>query len=203
VKLYRPATVLVGVLFVLLGGLTRLATPDQVYDKQNMKVVHGTIGQPLDYTGSGSTVEVTRIQFAQSVIDDNADDDDKPLDTNGVYVAVEWDTVRGPKKPDLVDATLLADSGSVYQSVSANDVANSNLDFPDAGFARTGAIVFEVNPADVDNLTLRLRPTMLFNVYNSEIRVDLGIPTERIAQQLIDNAKPEYVVPRSVTRVAS
>ena len=29
-KLYRPATVLVGVLFVLLGGLTRLADPDQV-----------------------------------------------------------------------------------------------------------------------------------------------------------------------------
>jgi hypothetical protein len=202
VKLYRPATILVGVLFVLLGGLTRLATPDQVYDKQNIKVVHGTIGQPLDYTGSGSTVQVTRIQFAQSVLDEDASDDDKPLDTNGVYVAVEWDAVRGPKKVDNVNASLEADGGSVYEPVGSG-VNNSSLDFPDAGFGRTGAIVFEVNPADLKDLTLRIRPTMLFNVYNSEIAVDLGIPSEKIAQRLVDTAVPEYVVPSPVTRVAS
>jgi hypothetical protein len=202
VKLYRPATILVGVLFVLLGGLTRLATPDQVYDEENIKVVHGTIGQPLDYTGSGSTVEVTRIAFAQSVLDDDANDDDKPLDTNGVYVAIEWDAVRGPKKPDIVTATLEADGGSVYQPVTSG-INNSNLDFPDAGFGRTGAIVFEVNPSDLKNLTLRLRPTMLFNVYNSEIEVDLGIPTEKIAQQLLDKAVAQYVVPSPANRVAS
>lgn len=200
-KLYRPATIVVGVLFVLLGGLTRLATPDQVYDKQNMEIVKGTIGEALDYGDSGSTIKVTRMKFAQSVLDAGASDDDKPIETNGVYVALEWDSVRGVKKPDNIIPTLVADGGSVYEPIDG--VNNSSLDIPDAGFARTGAIVFEVNPSDLKDLTLRLRPTMLFNVLGSEIHVDLGIPTEAIAQKLIDDAAPQYVVPEQVTRVAS
>lgn len=200
-KLYRPATILVGILFVLLGGLTRLATPEHVYDQQNIKVEHGTIGEALDYTGSGSTVKVTRIKFARAVLDSSASEGQKPIDTNGIYVAIEWDTVRGDRKPDGIEATLLADGGSVYQPVEG--LNNSNLDFPNAGYARIGTIVFEVNPTDMKNLTLRLHSMMLFNTYNSEIQVNLGIPTEAIAQQMIDTAAPQYVVENAITRVAS
>ena len=199
-KLYRPATIFVGVLFVLLGGVTRLAAPDQVYDEQNIKVVRGTIGQPLDYTGSGSTMKITRIKFTRAVID-STDSGKKPLETNGIYVAIEWDAVRGAKKPDNVNATLMADGGSVYEPVEG--LSNSGIDFPDAGFAKTGTVVFELNPADITNLTLRLKPTMIFNYYNSDIEVDLGIPTEAIAQQMIDTAAPQYIVGNTVTRVAS
>lgn len=200
-KLYRPATILVGILFVLLGGLTRLATPEHVYDQQNIKVEHGTIGEALDYTGSGSTVKVTRIKFARAVLDSSASEGQKPIDTNGIYVAIEWDTVRGDRKPDGIEATLLADGGSVYQPLEG--LNNSNLDFPNAGYARIGTIVFEVNPTDMKNLTLRLHSMMLFNTYNSEIQVNLGIPTEAIAQQMIDTAAPQYVVENAITRVAS
>jgi hypothetical protein len=201
VKLYRPATILVGVLFVLIGGLTRLATPDQVYDEQNLKVVKGTIGEPLDYEGTGSTVKVTRIKFARSVLDSSDSDGKKPLETNGIYLAVEWDAVRGDRKPDLTNPTLQADGGSVYMPVEG--LSHSGLDFPDAGYAKTGTVVFEINPADMKGLTLKLRPTMLFNVYNSVIAVDLGIPTEAIAQQMVDGAVAQYIVEDSVTRVAS
>jgi hypothetical protein len=201
-KLYRPATILVGLLFVLLGGVARLAGPDHVLgDDSNLKVVRGSIGQALPYAGSGSTMKVTRIKFARSIVSDNASDDEKPTDTNGVYIAVEWDSVRGVKDPDSFAPTLTTDGGSVYEEVS--DPTDSNIDFPDAGFARSGAVVFEANPADLKGLTLRLKPRMLFNVYNSEIRVDLGIPTEDIAQQMVDGAADQYVVNSSVTRVAS
>ncbi|HEY4567972.1 MAG TPA: hypothetical protein VIH10_00860 [Kribbella sp.] len=202
-KLYRPATILVGVLFVLLGGLTRLATPDQVYDETNVKVVGGTIGEELDFGGSGSTFKVTRIKFAQSVISsrDVDDEEKKALETNGIYLGIEWDAVRGVQKPGTVTPTLLADGGTVYEPMAG--ISSSGIDFPDAGFAKTGAIVFEVNPADLKGLTLKLHPFMLFNYYNSEIQVDLGIPTEAIAQQMVDNAAPQYVVPDPVTRVAS
>ncbi|MEV4266976.1 hypothetical protein [Kribbella sp. NPDC049584] len=199
-KLYRPATILVGVLFVLLGGVTRLAAPDQVYDEQNIKVVRGTIGQALDYTGSGSTMKITRIKFTRAVID-STDSDKKPLETNGIYVAIEWDAVRGAKKPDNINATLLADGGSVYEPVEG--LSNSGIDFPDAGFAKTGTVVFELNPADMTGLTLKLHPTMIFNYYNSDIEVDLGVPTDAIAQQMVDTAAPQYIVEKSVTRVAS
>jgi hypothetical protein len=203
VKLYRPATILVGVFFVLLGGVTRLAGPDQVYDEQNIKVVRGTIGQALDYTGSGSTMKVTRIKFTRAVIDSTAstDTDKKPLETNGIYVAIEWDAVRGAKKPDNVNATLLADGGSVYEPVEG--LSNSTIAFPDAGFAETGTVVFELNPADMTGLRLKLHPTMVFNYYNSDIEIDLGVPTDAIAQQMADTAAPQYVVEKSVTRVAS
>lgn len=200
-KLYRPSTILIGVLFVLIGGVARLADPDHVYEESNLKVVHGTIGQALDYAGGDSTVKVTRIRLAQSVISETASSDDKPLETNGVYVAVEWDAVRGEKKPDPITATLLADGGSVYEPIS--QVGDDDPSIPDAGFARTGVTVFEVNPADMKGLTLRLRSLMVFNYYNSEIRVDLGIPTEEIAQQMVDKAAPRYVAEKSVTRVAS
>ncbi|MEU4196668.1 hypothetical protein AB0E69_32505 [Kribbella sp. NPDC026611] len=200
-KLYRPSTVLVGVLFVLLGGVARLAAPDQVYDQQNIKVVHGTIGQALDYAGSGSTVKVTRIRLAQSVIDSEADENKKPFDTDGVYVAVEWDAVRGSKKPDPITPTLVTDGGSIYAPVAG--LSHSGIDIPEPGYAETGSIVFEVNPADMKGLRLRLKSLMVFNVYNSEIQVDLGIPTEEIAQRMVDNAAAKYEVEKSVTRVAS
>ena len=103
-KLYRPATILVGLLFVLLGGITRLAGPDHVYgDDQNLKVVHGTIGEALPFAGSGSTMKVTRIKFAKTIIQSDPSDDDKPFETNGVFIAVEWDAVRGVKDPDSFD----------------------------------------------------------------------------------------------------
>jgi hypothetical protein len=146
VKLYRPATIVVGVLFVLLGGLTRLATPDQVYEKQNMEIVKGTIGEELAYGAGGTTVKITRMKFAQAILDEGASDDDKPIETTGAYVVLEWDAVRGVEKPNIANPTLVADGGSVYGPVDG--VNNSGLDFPDAGFARTGAIVFEVNPSD-------------------------------------------------------
>jgi hypothetical protein len=198
VKLYRPATVLVGVLFVLLGGLTRLATPDQVYDQQNMEVVKGTIGEALEY--GDSTVTITRMKFAKGVLDDSGNDD-KPFETNGVYVALEWDTVRGIEKPEPTGATLVADGGTVYKSFGG--LNDSGIDFPDAGFAKTGAIVFEVNPTDLKGLTLQLRPTMFFNVLNSYVEVDLGIPSEEVAQRLVDGAEAHYVVQSPVVRVAS
>jgi hypothetical protein len=199
VKLYRPATVAVGVLFVLLGGLTRLAAPDQVFDEQNLQVVHGTIGEDLKY--GDSTVTITRMKFAKTVVEEDSSDDDKPLETNGVYVALEWDTVRGIAKPQNANATLLADGGTVYEPIGG--LTDSGIDFPNAGFAKTGAVIFELNPTDLKGLKLQLRPSMLYNVLNAYVEVDLGIPSEEVAQQLVDGAEAQYVLQDGVTRVAS
>ena len=196
-KLYRPATVLVGVLFVLLGGLTRLATPDQVYDdKDNLEVVHGTIGEKLKY--GDSTVEVTRMKFAKAFLER---DDDKPVETNGVYVALEWDTVRGTKKPNNLNAPLTTDGGSTYTPIGAAN--GDGIGFAEPGFGTTGALVFEVNPTDLKGLKLNLEPSMFYNVLWSVVEVDLGIPSEDIAQRLVDGAATQYLIPKSVQRVAA
>ena len=198
-KLYRPATVLVGVLFVLLGGLTRLASPDQVYgDEDNLIIVHGTIGSKLEY--GDATIEVTRMKFAKSYLPSSADDDDKPIETNGVYVALEWDTVRGTQNPTILNATLEADGGTVY--TPAGETTGNGVEFADAGFGETGAVVFEVNPVDLKGLTLKLRPSQFYNVLAHAIDVDLGIPSEAVAQQFVEGATDQYVIPRPVQRVA-
>lgn len=200
-KLYRPATVLVGILFVLLGGVTRLAAPEQVFEDQNLIAVRGTIGEPLKYAGSDSTVTITRMKFAKTLVEEDGSADDKPFETNGVYVALEWDTVRGIEKPANTGARLVADGGTNYEPIGG--LNDSGIDFPEAGFAKTGAIVFEVNPTDLKGLKLQIRPSMFFTVLNSYVEVDLGIPSEEVAQQLVDGAEGQYVLQDPVTRVAT
>jgi hypothetical protein len=196
-RLYRPATVLVGVMFVLLGGLTRLAEPDHVYDEANREVVRGTIGQALPY--NGSTITVNRVKFAHAYL--AGESDEKAVETTGIYVAVEYDTVRGTDEPLSPTPQLLTDEGTVYAPIG--DTNGSHLDFAEPGFGVNGALVFEVNPADVKGLTLKIRSTPLFTVLTRDVAVDLGVPDETIGQRLIDAAAPEYLIPRGVKRVAS
>jgi hypothetical protein len=195
VKLYRPATVLVGVLFVLLGGLTRLADPDQVYDDTTREVVRGTIGQELKF--GGSTVTVSRMKFAKSYL--VRESDEKATETNGAFVAVEYETVRGTDEPGTNNATLTAAGGTVYEPVGGS-IADG-VDFAEPGFAKSGALIFEVNPADLQGLTLKLAPVQFFTVLAQNVSVDLGVPDDKVAAQLVDGATSEYLLPKSVTRV--
>ena len=198
-KLYRPATIAVGILFVLIGGLTRLATPDHVFDEQNMEVSKGTIGQPLRF-GKEAELTVVRMQLAKSVLDANSSSDDKPIETNGVFVALEWESTSGVSKPDRPVPTLTSDGDAVYTPVS---LTYSVIEFGAPGFTTSGAIVFEVDPAQLEGLTLDVRPSQLWNVLNRKVSVDLGIPGAASAQQLLDTAVPQYVLPEQDVRVAS
>jgi hypothetical protein len=199
VKIYRPATILVGVLFILIGGLTRLATPDHVFEEQNMMVSSGTIGQPLKF-GKEASITVVRMKLAKSVLDANPSDDDKPIETNGVFVALEWETTPGVSKPDSVQPTLVSGDGVVFNPVG---LTSSGFEFGDAGFTMSGAVVFEVDPAQLAGLTLKIRPGQFWNVLNRMVSVDLGIPGEDSAQQLVDGAADQFVLPERATRVAS
>jgi hypothetical protein len=196
-KLYRPVTVLVGIMFVLLGGLTRLAEPDQIYDEANRDVVSGTIGQALPY--NGSTITVNRVKFAHAYL--SGDSDEKAVETTGIYVAVEYDTVRGTQEPLSPSPQLLTDEGTVYAPIG--DTNGDHLDFAEPGFGVNGVLVFEVNTADVKGLTLKIRSTPLYTVLTRDLAVDLGVPDETVAQRMIDAAAPEYLIPRAVKRVAS
>ena len=198
-KLYRPATVLVGILFVLLGGLTRLIDTDQVYEDSSRVTVHGTIGEKLKY--GDSSVTVTRIRFAKTFLE-HEDDDDPPIATDGIFVAVEFDAARGRKDPGDNDATLTADGGTVYEPVAQN--ISDGIRFPEPGFIDTGALLFEVNTFDLKGLTLKIHTVQFFTgVPAQDIAVDLAIPSDDIAKQLTEKAAEQYVLPETVTRVSS
>jgi hypothetical protein len=197
-KLYRPATVLVGVLFVLLGGLTRLADPDHVFDDSSRVVKHGTIGQSVPFGESSVTVD--RLKFARAYLPDDSSDS-KAIESNGIFVALEYDTVQGTAPTPSRELKLTTDKGTEYRPISGT--YGTQLDFGEPGFGVVGAVVFEVNPADVTDLTLQVKTSQLFNVLAQDVAIDLGIPDEQVAQRLVDAAAPEYLIPKSVTRVAS
>jgi hypothetical protein len=198
VKLYRPATVIVGIVFVLLGGLTRLVDTDQVYDDSSRTTVHGTIGEQLKF--GDSTFTVTRMRFAKKFLEH--EDDDETIETDGVFVAVEYDAARGRVDPGSNDASLTTDGDSVYVPVS--QVTSDGITFPEPGFAESGAWIFEVNPSDLKGLTLKIHTVQFFTgVPARDMAVDLAIPSEDIAKQLVDQAADQYVLPDKVTRVAS
>jgi hypothetical protein len=199
VKLYRPATVLVGILFVLLGGLTRLVDTEQVYEDPSRVTVHGTISEKLPFGDSSLTV--TRMRLAKTFLE-SEDSDDKPAQTDGIFVAVEYDAVRGTDDPGSNNVTLTADGGTVYDPVAQG--ASTGVTFPQPGFAESGAFVFEVNPLDLKGLTLKLHTVLFFTgVPARDIAVDLAIPSEDVAKQLTERAADQYVLPERKSRVAS
>jgi hypothetical protein len=199
VRLYRPATVLVGILFVLLGGVARLGEPDHVYDKTSREVVHGTVGQELRY--GDSTVTVSRVKFAKTFLAHADDSAEKAVTTEGVFVAVEYDASRGPAHPDGNEVSLTADGGTEYHPVSEG--INTGIMFPANGFAQSGSFVFEVNPSDLVGLTFHVTTIQFWTVLTQDLAFDLAIPSEEIAQRQVDGAGKEYLMPKSVTRVAS
>lgn len=198
-KLYRPATVLVGIFFVLLGGVTRLGGPDHVYDNLSREVVHGTVGQQLQY--GDSTVTVSRVKFAKTYLANPDNSDENAVTTDGVFVAVEYDASRGPAEPGTNEVTLTADGGTEYSPVAEG--ISTGITFPANGFAQTGSFVFEVNPGDMVGLTFHVTTSQFWTVLAQDLAFDLAIPSEEIAQRLVDGAGKEYLMPKSVTRVAS
>lgn len=195
-KLYRPSTVLVGVLFVLIGGLTRLAAPDQVYSENNRTVSHATVGQTLKF--GDSDVTITRVKFVKSYR--VRESDETATESNGIFVAVEYDTVRRTAEPPSNTVSLTTDSGTVYTAVV--DAYGDRIDFAEPGFGKSAAIVFEVNPDDLAGLTLTMATFQLFTVLAQNLEFDLGVPDEDVAKQEIDNADAEYLIPEAVARVA-
>jgi hypothetical protein len=197
-KLYRPATVLVGILFVLLGGLTRLADPEHVFDDDSRVVKQGSIGQAIPF--GESSISVDRVRFAKTYLPDDSSGS-KAIESSGIFVALEYDTVQGTAPTPGRDVELTTEKGTVYRPISGT--YGTQLDFAEPGFGVVGAVVFEVNPTDVTDLTLQVKTSQLFNVLAQDIAVDLGIPDEQVAQRLVDAAATEYLIPKSVTRVAS
>jgi hypothetical protein len=198
-RIYRPATVLIGVLFVLLGGLTRLLGPDQLLDDRTRQLVHGTVGQELRY--GSSTVTVRRIRFARTLSTQSGDNEDKPVETDGAFVAVEYDAARGPGDPNANEVSLTTDEGTSYRPVTEGVL--NGLTFPAPGFVQSGSFVFEVNPSDLTGLTFRVTTSQLWTVLTQDLAVDLAVPSQEIAEELVAGATAQYLVPKPVTRVAS
>lgn len=192
-KLYRPVTILVGVVLVIVAGLVRLGEPDQVYEQSNRYTKHGKVGKPL--TGIDFTLTVNRVRFARAVDpdpDSDAEEEDRPVKTNGIYVTVEYEVEGRHRAGSAGDPTLKADGGSVYEPSSL--VISNNLNIPEPGFIETSTLVFEANPEDLAGLTLWVKPVVFLTVTTEDYAIDLGIKNAATARELMDKAEAVFPI---------
>jgi hypothetical protein len=193
VKLYRPVTILVGVVLVIVAGLVRLGEPDQVYEETNRYTKHGKLGKPL--TGIDFTLTVNRVRFARAVDpdpDSDAQEEDRPVRTNGIYVTVEYEVEGRHKAGTAGDTTLKADGGSVYQPIS--QVISDSVNIPEPGFIETSTLIFEANPEDLAGLTLWIKPLAFLTVTTEDYAIDLGIKNAATARELMSKAEAVFPI---------
>jgi hypothetical protein len=202
VRVYRPATVLVGVALVILAGMIRLAEPDQRLDDVSRYTIRGSLNQPV--AGKDFTLTVTRVKLARE-IDPKPDDDDtkarpddQPVRTRGIFVTVEY-TIEGRRQQGSAgDATLQTDGGAVY--VPIRKIIRSGVNIPPPGFAESSSMVFEANPDDLAGLTLLVRQARFLTTTTEDYAVDLGVPDEAAARGMVDKAERSYPLPTPTMR---
>jgi hypothetical protein len=203
VKIYRPITIVVGVVFVLLGGIVRLADPSEVMDDSTRKLERGTIGAPV--TGEDFTLTVTRVKLVKTVLKNESDDLKDALTTDGIFVAVEFEIAGRHLQKTVGNLSLVTDGGATYEPIGSPGASTAAT--PPPGFTESQTAVFETNPSDLAGLTLRVTPVLFISYYTINYAVDLGIPSDDVAADLVAKASTatggEYVIPDSQTRVTS
>jgi hypothetical protein len=203
-RLYRPLTVVVGIVLVILGGLVRLAEPDQVMDDVTRYATRGTVGEPL--VDQDFTLTVTWVKLAESVDpkpdddDDTANEADRPIATDGIFVTVEYQIEGRHKKGSAGGATLKTDEGTEYKPI--NKIIRTQMNIPPPGFVESSSLVFEANPDDLAGLTLWMKELRAIDSLTEDYAVDLAIPDQRVADEMVDSAERSYPLSEPTMRAA-
>lgn len=187
-KVYRPITVTVGVVLVLLAGIVRLGDPERALEDSTWTVKSAKLGEQL--SDEDFTLEVHRLRFAQEYAYENNSSDERPTGTDGVFAVIEYSITGRHQKGTLGTATLHSSSGTVYESLDVNP--RTSIYIPEPGFTETYYLVFEVNPDDLAGLRLRMRPLRMFTVLGTIYEVDLSLTDAAAGRELADKAAERY-----------
>jgi hypothetical protein len=133
-------------------------------DEDNVEVVRGVLGQPL--TIDGGTVTASQVKVGTALVRY----DEVAARTPGLFVAVRVQVaVTGTEAGPLFDARVYS-SKRRYDSFGIRRPGGSA-----PGLEESLDVVFEVDPATIDHLTLELDPVELLSGYSQNVRIHLGI----------------------------
>jgi hypothetical protein len=161
---YRSRVVPIVVAIALVGlsaaGL-RLSEPPE---ETNFEVINGVFGKPVKVNNGEVTVTQVKVGTALKQYGEVRDR------TNGMFVAVSvTGAATGPKKLELQAARLL--SGDVrYEGYQLGAGLSA-----DPGFQTSVESVFEVDPAQIDGLTLEMGSNEILHGYQERVRIRLGV----------------------------
>jgi hypothetical protein len=161
-----PVLLAVALVGVSAAGL-RLSEPDE----KPFEAINGIVGEPV--TINDGEVTVTRIRVA-TALRQYGEIRDR---TEGMFVAVSiTGAATGPKPLELHKARLL--SGEViYEGFELSAGVSA-----EPGFQTSVESVFEVDPAQIDDLTLELRSNEIISGYQQRVRIRLGVTPATAAQ---------------------
>jgi hypothetical protein len=155
-----PILVAIALVGLSAAGLRLSKAPEEA----NFEVINGVFGNPVKINNGEVTVSQVKVGTVRKQFGEIKDR------TDGVFVAITMTgAATGPKPLEMAAARLL--SGDVryegYQ-LSAGVTAQP-------GFQTTVDSVFEVDPAQMDDLTLELGSNEILHGYQQRVRIRLGL----------------------------
>jgi hypothetical protein len=162
-----PILVALALVGLSAAGL-RLSEPPEETD---FEVINGVFGNPVKINNGEVTVTQVRVGTALKQYGEIQDR------TDGMFVAVGvTGAATGPKKLELQAARLL--SGDVrYEGYQLGAGLSA-----DPGFQTSIESVFEVDPAQIDGLTLEMGSNEILHGYQQRVRIRLGVTPANAAQ---------------------
>ena len=177
--------VLAAIAFVGLAAVgLRLSEPEEKF-----QVINGVAGETVKINNGDVTVTRVRVGTFLSEYDQIADR------TPGMFVVVTvTGAATGPKDLNLTQARLLS------KQVRYDDYKTLGGFVASPGFQISVDEVFEVDPAQIDDLTLEMWPTESISGYQEHVRIKLGISADNAEQWRAAARDRGIEVSRATTR---
>jgi hypothetical protein len=155
-----PIAVAVALVGLSAAGL-RLSEPPE---ETNFEVINGVFGKPVKVNNGEVTVSQVKVGTALKQYGEVRDR------TDGMFVAVSvTGAATGPKKLELQAARLLR--GDIrYEGYRLGAGLSA-----DPGFQTSVESVFEVDPSQIDGLTLEMGSNEILHGYQERVRIRLGV----------------------------
>jgi hypothetical protein len=155
-----PIVVAVALVGLSAAGL-RLSEPPE---ETNFEVINGVFGKPVKVNNGEVTVTQVKVGTALKQYGEVRDR------TDGMFVAVSvTGAATGPQQLELQAARLL--NGDVrYEGYQLGAGLSA-----DPGFQTSVESVFEVDPAQIDDLTLEMGSNEVLHGYQERVRIRLGV----------------------------
>jgi hypothetical protein len=153
---------LVAVALVALAAVGLRLSEGQ--EGQNFQVVRGRLGEPVAI--NGGTVTASQVRVGTSLTDQG----EAYATTPGLFVVVRVEVAATGRETVRAQDTRVVTKRRRYDSFSASLTGEAA-----PGFATAEDAIFEVDPADLADLTLELDPGELVSGYAQHTRIHLGI----------------------------
>jgi hypothetical protein len=157
----RVIRVLVAVALVALGSVgLRLSEGED----QNFEIVRGMLGEPVVI--NGGTVTASEVRVGTSL----SRGDDVYAETPGLFVVVRVEVAATGAELVRPATMRILTEDRRYDSFASSSTGEA-----EPGFAASADGIFEVDPADLADLTLELYPLEAVSGYSQHVRIHLGI----------------------------